>query len=118
VLASACAFVFFAIGAAAPIWTVQGQYTPEEIASGKTRIFYQYGPIWIAPKKLVDRSPFRQRNIIRGAILTSVVTIVWLLIYRAALPRKRAESRGDYEERADGSIKDGRAGPTERGKIM
>jgi len=108
-LASACSFVFIAIAAAAPIWTVPGLYTPDEAAAGTTRTFYISGPVWQRPDKLIERSPFSQRNMIRAAVVASVVLGVWLLAYRAAVPRGRPDLVGDYKEKLGKSVPDGRA---------
>jgi len=106
-LATACALVFFTIGGLMPIWTIESRSKANRV----TKIDYRGYPIWTAPNELFAKGEFRLRNFYQAGILASVVLLVWVLVYHMAAPRRRPDPVGDYEEKPDGAIPDGRAPP-------
>jgi hypothetical protein len=55
------------------------------------------------------KGPIRERNCIQAVLLASIVIAGGLLAYRRLVPKPRPDPVGDYEEKPDGAIPDGRA---------
>jgi hypothetical protein len=101
----AASLVGSAILAALPLWTTSRVVKADRISA----IVYEGGPIWEAD--FVQDSWVRERNWIQAGFWTSAVTLVGLIAYRRRVAKLRPDQSDDYEEKADGSMPDGRALP-------
>jgi len=108
ILAAATALAVLAIGAWVPIWTVTDRDSDVEYLQITTRASYQSGPFWAWPQGLFRDHAFRRQNAIQTVLIVGLAIGVGVLAYRAALPRSRCSAFGDYEEKPNGSIPDGR----------
>jgi len=101
--------VLFATAAALPIWTRSHRGSRGEGAMAMPFITYHPGPLWKAD--FVQPSWIRDQNRIQAAVIATVLIFAGLFVHRRLVPKSRPEPVGDYEEKADGSIPDGRAPP-------
>jgi hypothetical protein len=103
ILVIAGSLVVFAVGASLPIWSATRLHKDGPISA----ITVQGGPLWKADF-VKDKGWVREQNWIRAGLLASVVTGGGLIVYRRLVPKPRPDPVGDYEEKADSSIPDGR----------
>jgi hypothetical protein len=103
ILVIAASLIVFAILAALPFWTASRLVKGDRVSA----IAYEGGPLWEAD--LIKDTWAREQNWVQAGFFTTAVTLAGLITYRRRVAKLHPDQSDDYEEKADGSIPDGRA---------